>query len=323
MKIAIVVPAHVKPTAEWIDALDEETKHKADVIIVDDSDGHLGRLPKAWRVFGYEQQKKFLGHLYYEFDRYFHHGSACRVFGHILAYKEKYDIVIGLDSDCVVQKGFISDHLRGLNKKAGGWQNTIESTGYYARGYPYHMRNWKTVANMGLWDETLDLNGKDRNEHEPKEVLETEGTAVAPIPFSGMNFAIKREAIPAFLFIPNFCFDRVWFKRIDDIWGGYIFQKLAHLKHQGISYGGPVVRHVSEVIPKEDEKAEQGMYHFEEQFIKAIDMMAFMTNLWYEDEKDYVALYKRLLEFKVHLIPEFNNLIPIMQWWIKVWEKYE
>ena len=146
--------------------------------------------------------------------------------------------------------------------------------------------------------------------------------ANAPIPFSGMNFAITREALPGFLFIPNFDYKKDRFRRIDDIWGGYIFQKLAHQLKHGITYGWPIVNHITEVDAKADAKEEEGMYIWEDNFLDSIDMMMFMVKLWYPKEKDYTMLYKHLLEFKTHLSPEFNNLIPIIEWWVEAWEKY-
>ena len=165
MRTLIVAPAHIQPSETWVKNLEREREaassesHQVDVLIVDDSDGKI-TMPENWRVFDYQKQKEYLGDLYETFAERFHKSSACRNFGHIVAYREKYDVVIGLDSDCVVPFNFVSDHVSRLNIPGGyGWTNPIAGTGMYSRGYPYSQRNWRIVANMGLWENVLDING--------------------------------------------------------------------------------------------------------------------------------------------------------------------
>ncbi len=327
MKIAIVIPCHIKLTEEWITSLQREAvAGNADVIIVDDSDGELESLPAEWRRYNYFDQAVFLGDLYDEFAKFFHHQAACRVFGHILAYSEGYDVIIGLDSDCIVQSGFVAEHLKYLGCKiTGGWENPLRGTGYYSRGYPYFMRNWKIVANMGLWNNVLDINGKDRSKTEPTEVLDASShPALAPIPFSGGNFAMLREAVPGFFFIPNFEYGDDKFRRIDDIWGGYIFQRLMRKRHEGMSYGQPITYHDTTIDIAADTAAEEAMYKWEESFIERVDMAIFLRN----DEiknKQYDKSFKVFVECFKNLSsksPQFKNMIPAMEWWVKVWDKY-
>jgi hypothetical protein len=322
MKTLIVVPAHIPLTKQWVDALRRETElGQADVLIVDDSNGKLGELPKDWMIYDYDKQKAFLGPLYKDFAKLFHKCSACRVFGHLVAYKEGYDFVIGLDSDCVVPKGFVTAHTTGLNQENSyGWDNPIAGTGFYPRGFPYHMRNWKTVCNMGLWDRTLDLNGADRSPHEPTECTPVNRVAAAPIPLSGMNFALTREALPGFLFIPNFSLGKDKFKRIDDIWGGYIFQKFNQILHRGTTYGWPIVDHMTKVDAKADAKEEAGMYKQEEEFLDEVDLVtAFMSV--YAPEITYQYLYRRLGAYSQNQIM-LRATLPAIKWWNKAWEKY-
>jgi Reversibly glycosylated polypeptide len=346
MKTAIVVPAHIPLTKTFIDNLSKEAiNNSAEVIIVDDSDGKLGELPKFWRVYGYDKQKEFLGELYEIFANLFHRCSACRVFGHILAYSEGKEVVIGLDSDCEVREGFIKEHLEMLSGKysGNGWQNPLETVfegtdkKWYSRGFPYFMRDWPIVANMGLWENCLDINGKDRSPTEPRVTDYPKyhyDIASAPIPFSGMNFAMKREALPGFMFLPNFDFNQVlsdpkarqWrFRRIDDIWGGYIFQKLVQKRRQSVTYGNPIVDHISEVIAEEDAAEEEAMYKWEEKFIEDIDVVIQNLEGKYNS---YQELFKYFFqkfskgESGVICHKAFNNVIPAMEWWVKVWEKY-
>lgn len=325
-KVAICAPCHIPPIPEWIEALERERKATdATVIIVDDSNGKLGVLPSDWKVFDYLAQEIFLRDLYPEFAKIFHKSSACRIFGHIWAYNHDFDVVIGLDSDCVVKDDFVGAHIHTLGKElGGGWQNPIQGSGFYPRGFPYHLRNWKVVANMGLWDKTLDLNGADRMKDEPTECEPTEGIAVAPIPFSGMNFSIAREAIPAFLFFPNFDYNENKFRRIDDIWGGYVFQKMAKLMKHSITYGYPMVDHITEVIAEEDAEEEEGMYQYEETFIDAVDHVFDILKAFMPSDINYLYLYQKFAEYfiKQDAFLEFQSVNPALAWWVKVWMNY-
>jgi len=320
MKIAICAPCHIPPTKDWIYALEREAKlGNADVFIVDDSDGKLGELPASWRVYGYASQEKELGELYPEFASMFHKSSACRVFGHIVAYREGYDVIIGLDSDCVVPFFFVQSHLSTLNaKKAYGWANPLGSSGWYTRGYPYSMRDWRVVANMGMWENVLDLNGKDRKKEEPKRInVAGSNIAPAPLPFSGMNFSMLREAIPGFLFLPNFRYQEADFRRIDDVWGGYIFQMLMRKRREAVLYGQPIVFHDTIVIAEEDAAEEKAMYEFEDRFLSAIDNAMNFNTMVAPQFMSYYDLYNLFVDKFRSEAGAFGALVPAMDWWLK------
>lgn len=323
-KVAIVVPCHIPPTEGWIRSLKREaTTAKADVIIVDDSDGNLGELPNEWEILDYKAQKRFLGDLYDEFDTMFHKSSACRVVGHLYAYSKGFDVIIGLDSDCIVKMNFVRDHLLLMGNKYGcGWFNPI---GYptYPRGYPYSQREWELVANMGLWENVLDINGKDRKENEPTSIrLMGQTVPTGYFPFSGMNFALSRAAVLGFLFLPNFTEGEDSFRRIDDIWGGYIFEKLMQIKHQAASLGYPIVFHDTIVVPEEDAKEEAAMYKNEDSFIysvnRAIDNM--INDV---PETSIEELWERfVISFERYTTDKFRPLLRSMNWWVKALKKY-
>jgi hypothetical protein len=331
MKIAVVVPCHIPPSPAWIEALDAEARaHNAKVIIVDDSDGQLGELPKKWDVYGYDKQKKFLGELYEDFALLFHKSTACRVFGNIVAYKNGNDIIIGLDSDCIVPTHFIRDHIQFIRTDYGsGWFNPI---GYpdYSRGYPYSQRHWKVVANMGLWKNVLDINGKDRKEGEPTEIRLVGSTVPnGYFPFSGMNFALAREAVFGYLFLPNFKDGNDAFRRIDDIWGGYIFQKLLRKLHQSTMVGFPIIYHDTIVDASEDEGDEAAMCKYEDKFIEAVNTvvenMALSVNPAFkgvqmaELMKDFILNWE---DSTTVCFSVFKKLTPAFKWWEKVINKY-
>ncbi len=334
-KVAIVAPCHIPPTKDWIFALEREAKFgNADVIIVDDSNGKLGELPKDWKIYTYPDQKEFLEELYEDFAKMFHKSSACRVFGHIVAYASGYDFVIGLDSDCVVPFHFVSTHIGILNrKKAYGWTNPLGSSGFFSRGFPYSMRQWQVKANMGMWDNVLDLYGRDRQPNEPKRVnAPGYNMAIAPLPFSGMNFAITRDVLFGFLFLPNFTFNEAtqpitdskqWkFSRHDDIWGGYIFQQLLRKLKFGTTFGQPVVFHDTVVVKEEDEAEEEAMYWFEDSFINIVDDTISEMLLTGGETKitDYMISF--INEWKTNNIGFIDELTPAFEWWAKVINKY-
>jgi hypothetical protein len=328
-KTAIVVPCGSQPNKDWIYALEREAKlGNADVIIVDDTDGKLSELPKEWMVYGYQEQKNLLKELYDDFANMFHKCSACRVFGHILAYGMGYDFVIGLDNDCIVPFYFVKKHLAILNQPKGyGWVNPLGASGFFTRGYPYAMRKWPIKANMGLWDNVLDLNGRDRQPNEPRQV-NVPGYNVTPtfMPFSGMNFALTRDVLLGFLFIPNFDYESEHFRRIDDIWGGYIFQHLLRKLRLGATYGQPIVFHDTVVDGKEDEKDEEAMYKNESEFIADVDTN--MHDMYPTELTSDSNMPNLMLEFiKVwktgNHSDNINSITRVLEWWEKIINKYK
>lgn len=285
LQIAIVAPVHIQPSKEWVRSLESitEGKDNVKVIIVDDSDGKV-ELPRQWEVYDYEAQRAELGDDLYERFEKFHKSAACKNFGHFIAWRDGADIIIGLDSDCIVPPNFISKHVEALMKRVGGWVNPLKNTRWYSRGYPFQERDLPVVANMGLWNGELDLYGVDRIENPQEQTKDPmlkadHETADGFIPFSGMNWAAWSSAIPGLMFLPNFDYehasDRVYhFTRHDDIWGGYIFQKLMANRNERMTYGEPVVFHDTIVDPEKDKEDEVAMIQFESSFLNAVDQVA-------------------------------------------------
>lgn len=288
LKIAVVAPLHKMPKEEWLSALSQATKDKAQVMFVDDSPDQnlkvlMGAAYSKFIVFNREDQKNELVDKY-EYFHLFQKSSACRNFGNYMAWKREYDIITGLDSDCIVPMNFIDEHFKALQMEGHGWTNPIKVEGWFPRGYPYAERSRKVVANLGLWGHVLDINAKDRGEHEPieptlgREYMENNLQAETFIPFSGMNWAMWREAMPGFLFLPNFNFTSKekehQFRRHDDIWGGYIFQRLMEKRNERIVYGKPIVYHDTIIDKDADITEEEGMIAFENTFYNAVDTIA-------------------------------------------------
>lgn len=327
MKIAIVAPCHVQPSQEWIDALQKEisTSPGAQPIIIDDSGGTL-TMPADWQQYDYTQQQNFLAELYQQFATLFHKCSAGRVLGHLIAWHQGFDVIIGLDSDCVVPEGFIQKHIAYLNNTAGaGWENPIAGTGFFSRGFPYSKRNWTVVANMGLWSNVLDINGKDRAQGEPTGVLaeNLSNNPVGVIPFSGMNFALTHDAVPAFLFIPNFISGADNFQRIDDIWGGYIFQGICRKMKASVRYGEPVVYHDTVVDAAADTAEEQAMYLWEDRFMASVDKtLALMPDM--PEGSTFLQTFQSFVNYFNELSDPalLVGINPAMAWWLQALQKY-
>jgi hypothetical protein len=305
IKIVLVAPVHITPTDEWINALPD-----CDIIIVDDSNGKVKIDKPNVRMFDYIKQKELLGDLYEDFEK-FHKSSSCKNFGHWLAYNEGYDVIIGIDSDCVCPPDIIEKHLEALSMKGGLWENPLYKIGIYPRGYPYWARDKEVVANVGLWRDCLDLNGQDRIENEPKETLITDNkVSLGIIPFSGMNWSIKAKYMPLLMFIPNFG----EFRRHDDIFGGYIFQKFLKKAKKCLTYGLPIVRHDSIVIAEEDAKEEIAMNEYDKMFYEIVDIAMEKVS----KEKPLEMLYNFRPDFSGTL---FGELESSFNFWRKLWQK--
>lgn len=323
LKIAIVAPVHIQPSKQWVDALKaiSEGKPNVSVIIVDDSNGKV-ELPESFDVYGYDRQREEMGDdLYSRFER-FHRSSACKNFGHWIAWRDGFDVVMGLDSDCIVPPNFIADHLESLMTTSHGWTNPIRHTTWFPRGYPMAERAKRTALSLGLWEGELDLYGTDRVENPGKDTKtlvlpEDRQVADGPLPLSGMNWAAWADCIPGLLFLPNFDYQHrpdvlYRFRRHDDIWGGYIFQCLMASRGERIVYGKPIVFHDTVVKPEEDAKEEEAMIAFEHDFYRQVDaIVAEVEDGMYEDMLSRFADIAMVQWHKT----EFQPLAEALRFW--------
>jgi hypothetical protein len=314
MSTAIVAPVHIPVSKRWTDAL-VAVSQQAEIIIVDDSDGKVD-LPKVFDVYDYKRQKQELGpELYLQFEQ-FHKSSSCKNFGTWLAYNTPgITTVIVIDSDCVIPEGFIEQHRSALSHTGDVWANPLRDTGWYSRGYPHHLRNVESWANMGLWTNELDLYGSDRvaalPRTPPAEPQWMNRQVASFFPLSGMNVAFRREAIPYMLFLPNFLtYTNERFIRHDDIWGGYIFQKAALAHNKVLSFGRPMVYHETVVHPQEDAAEEVPMLKYEKQYYRAVDAIMGQQNV----QDSAAQLFGSLARWIPNFAP-FSNLRPAFQFW--------
>lgn len=299
-KVAIVAAVHIQPSEKWVAALNHAAK-TATIIVVDDSDGKVA-LPSNWDVYGYERQRQEMGDELYAAFEMFHRSSSCKTFGVWLAHKRGFDPIIVIDSDCVIPPDFVALHVEALLAPGDGWENPIAGSGFYSRGFPMHERRKPVWAHMGLWENELDLYGTDRVGIPYAEIPKMppyvgQKSAAGMIPLSGMNVSFRNDAAPYMLFLPNFKGpDGEKFSRHDDIWGGYIFQKVARDKGFAVTYGSPNVYHDTVVIPEEDAAEEAAMIRHEKDFYWMVDAALNLAE-WTDEEKTPSGIYDVLAEF--------------------------
>jgi hypothetical protein len=285
-----VIPIPNDP--DW--SIFQELPEDVPIIVVDDSDGQLTPAPRRnVRFFDYSAQRQIMGQHYPAIP---HKSAATRNFGHYLAYKEGFDVIIALDYDCRPRPGWLDQHLSALGPVAeapalqGAWINSIEQPGFYARGFPYEYRNSQAAAvtettasgevrvNMGVWDNVLDLNGIDKVQAEPPSEPGLRGDrnhiALGNIPVCGMNTAFFAELTPAYFFLPDVWVEGWHLSRHDDIWGGYILKKLLEKKGHLFSYGRPVVEHTKQSNLNRVIMLEHYMHLMAREFYEVVDAAA-------------------------------------------------
>ncbi len=313
LKVCIVAAVHIQPSEAWIGALQHASK-SATIIIVDDSNGKV-KLPENWDVYDYARQEEVLGEDLYKKFEMFHKSSACKTFGVWVAYQRGFDPIMVIDSDCIIPPDFVAKHIEALLGTGEGWDNPIRGSGFYSRGFPMHERNKPVWAHMGLWENELDLYGTDRVgvQSIPKMPPFVDRiSSGAKFPLSGMNVSFRNDAVPFMLFLPNFKFGEYKFSRHDDIWGGYIFQKIAQSRGFALSYGMPNVYHDTVVVPEEDAAEEVAMIKYEKEFYNMIDD-ALTHTLWWGNTEPLSAadVFDDIIEY-LKRQPEspFAGLIP-------------
>ena len=290
-KVAVVIPIPNDP--DW--RIFEELSEEIPVIVVDDSDGKLSPAPRSnVRFYDYAAQREVMGTDYPAIP---HKSAACRNFGHYLAYREGFDVIVALDYDCRPRAGWLQAHLDALRDAVdapalrGAWINSVTAEGFYARGFPYEYRNPKAAStvedtasgkvklNMGLWDNVLDLNGIDKLQkqppYDPGLHPGPNRIALGNIPVCGMNTAFAAELTPAYFFLPDVLVSGSWqLSRHDDIWGGYVLKKLMDLRGDLFAWGAPIVEHTRQSNLERTLVIEQWMHLMARGFFACADEAA-------------------------------------------------
>lgn len=168
--------------------------------------------------------------------------SACKAYPIFKAFEQGCERVYVLDDDCYPVKGevWLTNHRGNLSRKV---QNHVMPTihGIRPRGIPYLEPN-KIMLSHGLWkgvpdvDAVTQMNGYG-------EYWEVIGAVPqgALFPFCGMNFGVRREAIPLMYFGlqgPEWGVDRY-----DDIWCGFLAKRIMDHMDWAVWTGSPCVDH--------------------------------------------------------------------------------
>lgn len=173
--------------------------------------------------------------------------SACRSYGYLLAWRQKPDVILTLDTDCYPDgSDWVGGHRRNLESAATlDWVNSGAEDILF-RGFPYEIRDRMPVMlSHGLWSGVPDLDAATWLHHPGLRLPPATGTWTMPrgnfFPMCGMNLAWRAELTPAMyfgLFGPDYGFDQY-----DDIWAGVLVKRiLDHLGMAAVS-GYPSVEH--------------------------------------------------------------------------------
>ncbi|MEM2354822.1 MAG: hypothetical protein QW734_04345 [Candidatus Bathyarchaeia archaeon] len=278
-------------------------------------------------------------------------------FGFLKAYEDGADVILELDDDVELSKGFLEAHVDNLFNEdgvtvsaSGKWYNTIENLNLnvnqtiFPRGHPYdptcRSENYKwvneggkCVLNMGLWGGHPDLDaltilyyggldGKCPIEsfgHKRNKVILGKGTYFG---VCSMNTSFLPKIVPAFYQL-YMNFNGI--DRFDDIWSGIFLKKIADHIGDKLCLGKPSGKHVkrSRSIFKDLLKEVNGL-EINEYLWKICEAADFSA-------KNYADCY---LELANHLNKNLNILakrpehvefwrvqIENMQRWIEVTDK--
>jgi Reversibly glycosylated polypeptide len=229
------------------------------------------------------------------------------------ALQKSADYIIYVDDDNHIFSGnYFEDHLRSLNgstfdvqSSSNGFfniMNSAEGSGVsnktFPRGFPFKLRNEnpiqsvsrksdvKIAANAGLWLEEPDIDASTRISTCPNveryNIKENESTELGVwTPINSQNTIFRSEFLCGYFLSSEV-------GRYDDIYAGYVFQKLINHFKYTISFGAPIViQHRNEhdlLVDLEDELS--GMRHvdFVISFLRSLEAVGdtppeFMNNL--------------------------------------------
>lgn len=309
--VAVVIPIPDDPPWELFEAIPEDIP----IIVSDDSDGRLAPPPRDnVYMLDYAAQEAYCGRHYAAMP---HKSAASRNVGHYVAYREGFDVIVALDYDCATRPGWLETHMEALTKVVeapalapvvpGGWVNSIDRPGVFARGYPYELRTEALAAveettatgevklNMGIWDGILDMNGIDKLQQgepgDPQLAGDVNRVALGNIPLCGMNTAFSAELTPAYFFLPDLWVDGWQLSRHDDIWGGYVLKALMDRRGDLLAFGHPVVGHTKQTRLERVVVLEQWMHLMSMGFYELVDEAAAEV-----EAADYAEMFAAFVE---------------------------
>ena len=172
--------------------------------------------------------------------------SACRTFGFLLAKQLGAEWILSLDDDTrpYQNKYICEEHLKTINS----FTVCTPSAGVRTRGLPYlNLGKVEVVCNMGLWtkngdwDAVQSLSCPELANYFTPNIKSFLAHPCQRYPFCGMNIFFNTKIVPAMYF--PLMGQNILYSRYDDIWCGWLFQKvLEHLKLCW-SIGEPFIEH--------------------------------------------------------------------------------
>ncbi len=192
-----------------------------------------------------------------------------RNIGMLLAFERGAEVIITIDDDnFVLREDYVGIHstvgsVRELPSysSTSGWFNVCSllevdrGVQFYHRGFPQKVR-WtedsqfvtrsrkarRVAVNAGLWLDDPDIDALTRMHRQPlvRGVNLPDGDnfslhAGTWSPFNSQNTSMVREVVPAYFLSP-------YIGRYDDIWAGYVIDRIAEHMGDAIAFGSPLVR---------------------------------------------------------------------------------
>lgn len=207
----------------------------------------------AW--YNPEQKDKFCEHwmlapddsrVHFQQDRDKSGCAATKNQGITEALNAGADVIVVLDDDCLPEGPLkntnplgelIKDHLAALEPQPVEMFQVV--TDPPSRGTPYFNRTitMPVAASIGFWTGVGDYDAPGQLVHGARNPMLFHRQPIFGryFPLSGMNFAFRKEW--------SDCVQFVDVPRFDDIWMGFIFQKVAYAHDHCFNLGGPDVRH--------------------------------------------------------------------------------
>jgi len=247
-KSILVIPSirenHFKSFLEsWKDKGDWE-----EIVLIEDNSEKTFKFDSKWKVhhFSHEDIKTDLLDNSWIISR---KDSACRSFGFKVARDLGAKWIVSLDDDChphfSIKNGICQHHLSTIY----GFNTCKASAGVRTRGLPYKnlgivddvVCNMGLWANNGDWDSVQSLSNPNLSNYFTPPSHSFLAHPKHRYPFCGMNIFFRSDLVPC-MYFPLMGKDQPY-SRFDDIWAGWIFQKiLSHLNFSW-SIGEPWVEH--------------------------------------------------------------------------------
>ncbi len=162
--------------------------------------------------------------------------SAIRQAGLDAAYDAGYEYVLTVDDDCVLPLDWARSHVVALRGSVPLSFNTVP--GAVIRGNTVGTNSPVGISH-GLWSGVLDYPAWYQLACDPGpcEIEDRGWTRIGtPFPMCGMNVGFRREVLPAVYFQHQFL-------RHDDIFAGWVAQRLLDICGYAFVNGGAVVQH--------------------------------------------------------------------------------